>query len=364
MPRKIRISGEIGWTVTTADIISQLDSAKGQDLEIDIASPGGSVFDGVEIFNAIRDFKRNNPGSQIIVTIKGLAASMASYIAMVPAADMVVAEDNAVFMIHNPWNLAIGDYREMMKNAEFLQGLAELMGKAYVQKTGKTADEIAQMMDAETWLFGEELKAAGFVDDMQPAEDQTDNADSAAAIAAAQLRFHEMQDHAKERDELSEKPEKVAAVMRQVTGGTPKTEPPKTTNANAGVAGTQNNTPAPTGKGRKAMDLEQLQAEHPEVYAQAVAAGAKKEKERVAALMAMKADKRFAKLAAVQETLDECIKEGKSIDESNTLVMATLASPTVQAELDNPPDIDTGATDTATGETPRATGEREPVMEV
>lgn len=58
----------------------------------------------------IRDYKRENPKSQIMMTLKGMGASMASYIMMAPA-DIRAAEDNAVFMIHNPWSLAIGDYK-------------------------------------------------------------------------------------------------------------------------------------------------------------------------------------------------------------------------------------------------------------
>ena len=116
MAKKINISGEIGWDYFTSMLSDDLKAAKGEDLEIDIASPGGDVFAGIEMYNMIRDYKRENPKSQIMMTLKGMGASMASYIMMAPA-DLRAAEDNAVFMIHNPWSLAIGDYKEMEKQS-------------------------------------------------------------------------------------------------------------------------------------------------------------------------------------------------------------------------------------------------------
>ena len=75
----INISGEIGYDVMPEDVRNQLAEAGGKDIEIQIASPGGFVFDGIEIYNMIRDYKRKNPNAQILATVKGLAASMAAY---------------------------------------------------------------------------------------------------------------------------------------------------------------------------------------------------------------------------------------------------------------------------------------------
>lgn len=109
------------------------------------------------------------------------------------------------------------------------------------------------------------------------------------------------------------------------------------------------------------MDLEQLKKDHPEVYALAVAAGVKQEQDRVAALSAMKKDKRFEKIAAVQAVLDECIEKGKSTHEANALIMATLASNGVQAAIESPGELVVGSVDTPTGEQPQgAEGKSEP----
>lgn len=185
----INISGEIGWDVTPDEIKKQLDAAKGKDIDVHIASPGGFVFDGIEIFNAIRDYKKQYPKSQMMATIKGLAASMASYLAVNPAFDLITAEDNAVFMIHNAWGGAVGDYREMKKSAEVLEGISDLLGQAYSKKTGKNKDEIKKAMDEESWYFGNEILESGFVDEMikSPEKKEKESAISESRITMSLL---------------------------------------------------------------------------------------------------------------------------------------------------------------------------------
>lgn len=188
--KKIIINGEIGWDVTTQGVRAELDAAAGDDLDIQIASPGGYVSTGLAIFNLFRDYKREHPGAQIVATIKGVAASMATYLAVNPAFDLVAAEDNAVFMIHNAWGGVVGDYREVGKMAEILDGVTQIIGKAYTAKTGTALDEIRDMMDDETWLFGEEIKEAGFVDEIIKSSDA--DTDKPAALAQAKVKFNEM----------------------------------------------------------------------------------------------------------------------------------------------------------------------------
>ena len=98
----IPISGIIGWDISAKEIRAALDTAGGEEIEVQIASPGGFIYDGLEIFNLIRNYK----GAKS-TRLMGMAASMASYIAM--AGDRVIAEDNSIFMIHNAWGGAVGD---------------------------------------------------------------------------------------------------------------------------------------------------------------------------------------------------------------------------------------------------------------
>lgn len=205
---KIIISGEIGWDVLPRDIMSKLDAANGKDLDVQIASPGGFVFDGIEIYNAFKDYKRKYPDSQMVVTIKGLAASMASYLAVNPAFDLVAAEDNAVFMIHNVWGGAVGDYREMKKAAEVYEGLTDLIGQAYSQRTGKNKKSVREMMDDESWFFGSEILEAGFIDEIIKTDEEKEKQ---SAVATAKLKFKNVSDKLKDQNtEVN----KIAAIIK------------------------------------------------------------------------------------------------------------------------------------------------------
>lgn len=209
MAKKITISGEIGWEVTPDGIRRELDAAKGEDLDIYIASPGGSVFRGIEIFNLFRDYKRAYPDAQIIATIKGMAASMATYLAVNPAFDILAAEDNAVFMIHNAWGGVVGDYREVGKMAEVLNGVTQIIGRAYAARTKKPLNKIRDMMDEETWLFGQEIVDAGFVDEIVKSEDPESDKD--ASITQARAAFSTMS------KKLAETPDDYSAVAALIT---------------------------------------------------------------------------------------------------------------------------------------------------
>lgn len=186
--KRINLEGEFGWDIYSSKIREQLDEAKGEDLDVHIASPGGSVFEGIKVFNDFRDYKRRYPESQNMLTVKGLAASMASYFSMNPAFELVVVEDNAVLMIHNPTGGVVGDYRDASKFADMLKGLTDLLIQAYCKKTKKTKSQIAALMDDETWYFGSEIIENGFADEIIESEEEKDKS---VAIADAQLQFGE-----------------------------------------------------------------------------------------------------------------------------------------------------------------------------
>ncbi|HOV62802.1 MAG TPA: Clp protease ClpP, partial [Spirochaetia bacterium] len=209
--KTVKLSGTIGLDLMASDFDESLRGAAGEDIEIAIASPGGSVFDGIEIYNSIREHKRNNPGAKITIRIVGLAASMASYIASVDAADKVIAEDNAVFMIHNPWIAAVGDHREMAKNSEFLKGLSNILAQSYARKTKKSISAINGMMDAETWLYGDEIKEAGFVDEIIQSTEGSQASSKTTALALAKTRFSDSL--AKIKRNADAEQEKAAAML-------------------------------------------------------------------------------------------------------------------------------------------------------
>lgn len=178
MAKKIAISGIIGWDVTARLMREALIDAKGEDVEFEVSSPGGFIAPGLEIFNLIRDY----PGKTTAV-LKGYAMSMASYIPL--ACDRVVAYDNAVYMIHNARGGAWGDHNDVLKYGAYLKGLSGIMVKKYMKRTGKSEQAVRELMDAETFFFGDEMVEHGFVDEIIESGKKDDDADTAKASARA-----------------------------------------------------------------------------------------------------------------------------------------------------------------------------------
>ena len=157
---EISIYDEIGfWGVSAASFAQDLkDSGNNlKQINLHIHSPGGDVFDGIAIYNLLK----NHPAN-VTVYIDGLAASMASVIAM--AGNEVIMPENAMMMIHKPWGIQGGDAEDMRKYADLLDKVENTLIPAYASKTGKTPEELAEMLSAETWLNGKECVEQGFAD--------------------------------------------------------------------------------------------------------------------------------------------------------------------------------------------------------
>lgn len=163
---EIYVYGEIGgfWGgVEAEDFAKEVGALDAETINVRINSPGGSVFDGVAIYNALAVHPSN-----IVVHIEGIAASIASVIAM--AGDEIRIGESANVMIHKPWSFAIGDADGMRKEAEILDKLEGGIVAIYAARTGKTAEEIAPLVAAESWYRGQEAVDAGFADTMVPAK--------------------------------------------------------------------------------------------------------------------------------------------------------------------------------------------------
>ena len=157
---EISIYDEIGfWGVSAASFAQDLKSCGNnlKQINLHIHSPGGDVFDGIAIYNLLK----NHPAN-VTVYIDGLAASMASVIAM--AGNEVIMPENAMMMIHKPWGIQGGDAEDMRKYADLLDKVENTLIPAYANKTGKTPEELAEMLSAETWLNGKECVEQGFAD--------------------------------------------------------------------------------------------------------------------------------------------------------------------------------------------------------
>ncbi|EFK6692288.1 Clp protease ClpP, partial [Escherichia coli] len=160
----IYIYDEIGfWGVTAKQFISDLNALGDiTHINLHINSPGGDVFEGIAIFNALKTH-----GASITVYVDGVAASMASVIAMV--GNPVIMPENTFMMIHKPFGFTGGDAEDMRTYADLLDKVEAVLLPAYAQKTGKTTDEVAAMLADETWMSGAECLAHGFADQVTPA---------------------------------------------------------------------------------------------------------------------------------------------------------------------------------------------------
>lgn len=125
-------------------------------LDVRINSAGGYVMEGLAIIEALRSYP-----AKVTIYIDGLAASMASAIAMV-GAETIMAE-SALMMIHKPWDSSIGNADDLRRDAAKLDRIeAQLIG-IYAKRTGLGDEAIAAMLAAETWFTPEEALAHGFV---------------------------------------------------------------------------------------------------------------------------------------------------------------------------------------------------------
>ena len=164
---EILIYDVIGFPFVEAkQFIKDLNAIKAKTITVRINSPGGDVFDGVAVYNALK----NHP-AKITTRIEGLAASIASVIAL--AGDEVHAYANTMYMIHDPWVMAVGNQEDLRSIADVLEKIGGQLADIYTGKTGLEADTIKEMMHTETWMTAQEGKGLGFVDKVLDGEGKT-----------------------------------------------------------------------------------------------------------------------------------------------------------------------------------------------
>jgi len=145
------------WDISARKFINELKDLDVDRINLHINSPGGLVFDGIAIQNSLKHHK-----ADVTVFIDGLAASIASIIAL--AGDEVRIADNAYVMIHNPASIVWGEAKDMLKEAEVLNKIADGIAGDYSRKMGVTPEAARELMDEETWWLGQEAVDAGFAD--------------------------------------------------------------------------------------------------------------------------------------------------------------------------------------------------------
>jgi ATP-dependent Clp protease, protease subunit len=183
------VIGEDYWSgggVTAKSVAAQIRAIGDRDIEIHLNSPGGDMFEGIAIYNLLREHSKN-----VTVKIMGMAASAASIIAM--AGNKIEMGAASFMMIHNCWVLAAGNRHDLQKTAEWLQPFDQAMVDLYAQQTGIVPEKIAAMLDEETWMSGSQAVATGFADALLEADQITeDNVKTKAEHANNSLRKAEM----------------------------------------------------------------------------------------------------------------------------------------------------------------------------
>jgi len=180
---EILLYDEIGvWGITAKSFITALATITTPDIVVRINSPGGDVFDGLAIYNALKAHKGN-----VTCVVDGLAASAASFIAL--AGSTVRIHENALMMIHRAWGLAIGNQSDMADMATVLGKIDGQLADIYAKQTGKSSAEMLALMKGDsdgTWFTAAEAAALNLVDEIiDPAEGPQDEADSGASKASA-----------------------------------------------------------------------------------------------------------------------------------------------------------------------------------
>lgn len=148
-----------GDTISAKEVTEYLADLDVENIDVYINSNGGVVDTAIAINNALRRHK-----AKVTVNIDGIAASAATLITC--AGDIVRMPKNALFMIHNPSTIAMGDSEEMRKQADVLEKYKNSITETYLQKVNIDKEKLSELMDNETWLNAEEALEYGFIDEI------------------------------------------------------------------------------------------------------------------------------------------------------------------------------------------------------
>ena len=169
----LMIYGEIGWEVNAADVVREIEDTSGE-LTVRVNSPGGDVYQGLSIMNALRAYD-----GTVTAVIEGLAASAASFIA-VGGADRVVVRPTAELMIHEAMSFVGGNADEMQKAITDLDRISANLASIYAEKAGGDPGEWRDQMKAETWFSAQEAVDAGLADAVEDGRKQDEEKRPAA----------------------------------------------------------------------------------------------------------------------------------------------------------------------------------------
>ena len=154
----VHIYNEIGgWGITADDFVSDLNNVTQGSLDVRINSKGGDVFDGIAIFNALRQHP-----AYVTTKVDALAASIASVIAQ--AGDERIMVQHSQMMIHDAHGVCVGGSEDMASFSDLLEKQSNLIAELYASRSGGNASEFRALMSQESWLTAEEAVEVGLAD--------------------------------------------------------------------------------------------------------------------------------------------------------------------------------------------------------
>ncbi|MEW6462943.1 MAG: head maturation protease, ClpP-related [Pseudomonadota bacterium] len=177
------VIGQDYWTgegVTAKRIAGALRAIGEDDVVVNVNSPGGDMFEGLAIYNLLREHQ-----GHVTVKILGVAASAASIIAM--AGDEVQIARAGFLMIHNAWTYAAGNRHDFRAYADYLEPFDAAMADVYVARSGQDAKAIERMMDGETWIGGSKAIDQGFADTLLASDEVAAGDERPAALAVRRV---------------------------------------------------------------------------------------------------------------------------------------------------------------------------------
>lgn len=261
-----------GFTAT--DVLDALGELPGDEIDVHINSGGGLAFDGIAIYNALK------ASDKLIRThVDGIAASAASIIAM--AGDEVVMHDGALMMVHDASGFTMGNAVDHEKTVAVLHKLDGQLANVYSRRTGKKAEAMRAMMDAETWMDCDEAVAQGF---------------ATAKVAEASAAVSGFAYHSYKNAPMHLKGIGWQAGDQRSAVFTPN--PEAVARFTAAIAAVVPEPPIVKPQEKVVMNLETLRAEHPALYAEVMALGVAAERARVSGIMELSAPGAEAVLSA------------------------------------------------------------------
>ncbi|WP_339862350.1 head maturation protease, ClpP-related [Paremcibacter congregatus] len=222
-PRTISIYDQIGedpWTgagMTAKRVAGILRSIGSVDVTVNINSPGGDFFEGLAIYNLLREHP-----AKVSVRVMGYAASAASIIAM--AGDEIEMGMGSFFMIHNAWGVAVGNQHDMRATAEVLAPFDQAMSEIYEARTGQKKSDVVAMMDAETWISSGDAVKKGFADSVTDRANIEASASAPSAVIAKRKLDSILASQGMPRSERRK-------MMRDISSGTQDATAPVTQDA-------------------------------------------------------------------------------------------------------------------------------------